>query len=164
MERTYKFTQQAIAEHLDEATLRKMFSLDLQFGPYAVNYSRNGKSLLLGGKMGHLTILDWQSARLRCEVQVKERVRDVCFLHNDTMFAAAQRRSVYIYDQTGMEIHRLPSHADPQHLSYLPYHFLLVSLVRFSLCLSRFLVGVLIRGLCRGVLAISSTTTHRAGS
>ena len=51
--------------------------------------SRNGKHLLLGGQKGHLAMLDWKRKTLVCEFQAKDRVRDVCFLQNHTMFAAA---------------------------------------------------------------------------
>ncbi len=36
--------------------------------------------------------------------QVKETTRDVCFLHNETFFAAAQKKYVYIYDKRGIEV------------------------------------------------------------
>ena len=47
---------------------------------------------------------DWMSGTLKCEVQVKETVRDISFLHNETLFAAAQKKYVYIYDNQGLEV------------------------------------------------------------
>lgn len=38
---------------------------------------------------------------------MKETTHDICFLHNETFFAAAQRKYVYIYDKRGIEIHCL---------------------------------------------------------
>jgi len=60
MEETWKFSQKAIGEHVDVRTKQKMFSLELdQFGPYSMNYTRNGTHILLGGRKGHLAIMDW---------------------------------------------------------------------------------------------------------
>ncbi len=47
-----------------------------------------------------------------------------------TMFAVAQRKAVYIYDETGMELHCLRNHVEPFRLQFLPYHFLLASVGR----------------------------------
>lgn len=107
---------------------KKIFTLRLDdLGPYTGKYSRNGRHLLLGGKLGHLAMCDWQSGGVTCEVQVKETVRDVCFLHNETMFAAAQRKYVYIYDSNGLEVHCMRSHIEVNRMTYLPYHFLLAT-------------------------------------
>ena len=50
-----------------------------------------------------------QSASLTSgvRVQVKETTRDIKFLHNETFFATAQRKYVYIYDKRGIEVHCL---------------------------------------------------------
>ena len=82
---------------------------------------------MLGGHRGHLASFDWKSGTLGAEFHVKEAVRDVHWLHNESLFAAAQKRIVYIYDHTGAEIHALEKHIDVSRLEYLPYHFLLVS-------------------------------------
>ena len=50
------------------------------------------------------------------------------FLHNEGFFAVAQRSNTYIYDQRGMEVHRLDAHVEPRCLQFLPHHFLLASL------------------------------------
>jgi U3 small nucleolar RNA-associated protein 7 len=49
------------------------------------------------------------------------------WLHNELFFAVAQKKNVYIYDKSGLEIHRLKKHVDVNKLEFLPYHFLLVS-------------------------------------
>ncbi|RUP47835.1 hypothetical protein BC936DRAFT_145288 [Jimgerdemannia flammicorona] len=154
MERTYKFTQTQLANNLDinsskkvgqrfpfvccESGSRRMalrlnpiFDLKLNdFGPYSINYTRNGRHLLIGGRKGHVATFDWQTGKLGCELHLKETVRDVQWLHNENMFAVAQKKYVYIYDHTGMEVHCLRKHVDVNRLEFLPYHFLLATMVR----------------------------------
>ncbi|KAG0238570.1 Small subunit (SSU) processome component [Actinomortierella wolfii] len=127
IEKTYQFTQRALKKEVDIATAHKMFNLDLKFGPYTIDYTRNGRHLLIGGKKGHVAAFDWQGGQLACELQLRETVRDVKWLHNETMFAVAQKKYVYIYDKTGAEIHCLRNHIEVNKLDFLPYHFLLTS-------------------------------------
>ncbi|ORX88785.1 BING4CT-domain-containing protein [Basidiobolus meristosporus CBS 931.73] len=128
MERTYKFTQKQLGENLDVNSARKIFDLKLdQFGPYSMDYTSNGKYMLIGGQKGHVASFDWKAGKLGCEIHLGETVRDVKWLHNETMFAVAQKKYVYIYDQTGLEIHSMKKHVDVNKLDFLPYHFLLVT-------------------------------------
>ena len=62
-----------------------------------------------------------------CEVQVRERVNDICILHNELFFAAAQKKYMYIYDRTGAEVHCCREHLEPMTVDFLPNHFLIVS-------------------------------------
>ncbi|CAO3612154.1 unnamed protein product [Cunninghamella echinulata] len=128
LEKTYNYRQDQLAEDADINTSSKIFTLDLaDFGPYSLNYTRNGRHLLMGGKKGHLAAFDWQSSKLHFETHVNEIVRDVTWLHNETMFAAAQKKYVFIYDNTGLEIHRLKNHIEVNKMEFLPYHYLLAT-------------------------------------
>jgi U3 small nucleolar RNA-associated protein 7 len=83
MERTYKFAQSDIVANVDVATSQKSFELDLEeFGPYRLDYTRNGRWMLIGGRKGHVATFDWKTAKLGCELQLKETVRDIWYLNN----------------------------------------------------------------------------------
>jgi U3 small nucleolar RNA-associated protein 7 len=106
----------------------KAFDISLpQLGPYRAAFSRSGRWLVMGGARGHLALTDWSRMYSACEVQVCEATRDVCVLHNEQFFAAAQRKYVYIYDRRGLEVHCCRGHGEPTALDFLPHHFLLVS-------------------------------------
>lgn len=128
MERTWRFQQQDIVKAVDAGAARKVFDLSLtELGPYNIDFSRSGRHMLLGGRRGHLALMDWQRLSTVCEVQVRETVRDVHFLQNEMLFAAAQKKYVYIYDKRGIEVHCLKEHTDVNRLEFLPYHQLLCS-------------------------------------
>lgn len=134
MERTARLTQREIRNSISVEAAHKSFSLDLSGGktnvgrgPYRCAYTRNGRHLLLGGRKGHLAALDWQTGKLMCEIDVHETVRDVTWLHGNSFFAAAQKKYTYIYDNQGIEVHRLKSHTEVNRMEFLPYHYLLAS-------------------------------------
>ena len=79
----------------------------------------------MAGKRGHVSIIDQHSLALKTEFFVNETVRDACFLHNGTMAAVAQEKNVFIYDDNGVEIHRLDGHKRVGGMEFLPYHWLL---------------------------------------
>lgn len=128
LERTYKFSQPQLAANVDQNTARKIFALDLpDYGAYRARFTRNGRNLLLGSQKGHLALLDSLRMKLTCEFQANDLVRDVVFLHNNSLFAAAQKKYVYIYDSTGAEAHCIRTTPQPRGLEFLPYHFLLTT-------------------------------------
>lgn len=54
------------------------FGLKLpDFGPYYIDYTRDGKYLLIGGRKGHVAAFDWREGKLMHEVHHRETVRDV---------------------------------------------------------------------------------------
>ena len=126
-EKTLKVTQDYFLENAPKFNKDNIFDLNLKFGPYSIDYTSNGKYLLLAGQKGHISMLDWRNKSLECEFHVREKVRSIKFLHNETLFAVAQRKKLFIYDKQGIEIHSLDYHVDPKYLEYLNYHFLLVS-------------------------------------
>lgn len=128
MEKTFKFKQDDIVEAVDVSTANKRFELKLnEFGPYRIDYTRNGRGLLIAGRLGHVASMDWRTGKLDCELHLGETVHAAKYLHNNQYFAAAQRKYTFIYDKLGIELHRLNKHVDCTLLDFLPYHFLLVT-------------------------------------
>jgi U3 small nucleolar RNA-associated protein 7 len=131
MERTTALSQVELKRsHLDEQTARQIYDLTLPYAPYGCKYDRSGRYSVLYGQRGHVSIMDAHHLSLHTEFHVQERVRDACFLHNFSMLAVAQTNHVYIYDDTGAEIHKLNDHHDPFAIDFLPYHWLLASIGR----------------------------------
>ena len=128
MERTFKVTQDQIKSMLDLKTQSKIFSLDLsEFGPYYMDYSRDGTHMVIAGQKGHIATFDWKTGKLGCEIHLGEQVKDVKYFHNESLFAVAQKKYTYIYDKQGLEIHCLRRHEQVNKLDFLPYHFLLAT-------------------------------------
>lgn len=136
LEKTYRVRQDEIKQSVGVEAAKKGFELKLEdLGPYVAEYTRNGRQLLLAGQRGHVATVDWREGRLGCEIQLGETVRDAKWLHNDQSFAVAQKKYVYIYDKAGVEIHRLGKHIEVTHMEFLPYHFLLATIVSFWMLL-----------------------------
>ena len=92
-QKVYKLTQTEIRDNVDLNTAKNAFDLQLvNFGPYRVNYSRNGRFLLFGGKKGHVAVMDCLRTSVGTELQLQQEVNDVQYLQNETLFAVAQSR------------------------------------------------------------------------
>ena len=128
IEETWRYRQQDIVQAAPTGVQHKVFDLNLsELGPYRLDFSRSGRHAVIGGRKGHIALMDWEKLSTVCEIQVRETVRDVQILHNETMFAVAQRQHVYIYDKRGIELHCLNDHTQVNRLEFLPYHQLLCS-------------------------------------
>lgn len=129
LEKTYRARQDDIKPDLGVQTAQKSFELKLSdLGPYNVDYTRNGRELLLAGRKGHIATMDWREGKLGCEIQLNETVRDAKWLHNNQSFAVAQKKHVYIYDAAGVELHKLQKQIEVTHMEFLPYHYLLATI------------------------------------
>eukprot|EP01027_Heterolobosea_sp_BB2_P011098 GEZU01016187.1.p1 GENE.GEZU01016187.1~~GEZU01016187.1.p1 ORF type:complete len:599 (-),score=183.77 GEZU01016187.1:230-1984(-) len=123
---TTKLTQEEIVANVDVSSAKKAFDLKLTtLGPYQIDFSRNGRHLAIGGCKGHLAAFDWQSKELYFELELKQTIRDVKWLHDETMLAVAQKKYVYVYDNKGLELHCMKEYSHTNCLEFLPYHFLL---------------------------------------
>ena len=101
-EKSYKLKQAALLKEVDLNTAKNAMDLQLtKFGPYRLNYSRNGRFMLFAGQKGHVAVVDCQRTKVGAELQLQEEVHDAHFLHNHTLFAVAQNKYTYIYDHKG---------------------------------------------------------------
>ncbi|KYQ89274.1 WD40 repeat-containing protein [Tieghemostelium lacteum] len=127
-EKTYNYRQSEIVKNVDIQSSAKVFDLNLQpNGPFSFDFTSEGRYLLLAGEKGQFAIMDWQRGKKLTERHLYKPIRDACFLHNESMFALAQKKYTYIYSSQGIELHCMKEHFDPMYLQFLRYHFLLVA-------------------------------------
>ncbi|GER30276.1 transducin/WD40 repeat-like superfamily protein [Striga asiatica] len=133
IEKTWRIKQEAIGSEVDILSRRKQFDIILpDLGPYTLDFSLSGRYMVAGGRKGHLALLDMKNMDLIKEFQVRETVRDVVFLHDQKLFAAAQKKYVYMYNESGVEMHCMKEHGPALHLQFLHKHFLLTSINKFG--------------------------------
>ena len=91
-------------------------------------------------------------AELAVCLQVRETIRDVAMLHNESFFAAAQKKYAYIYDKHGLEVHCLKvssySSAQMQRQCCMTAMGVACSGRRHDYCLSSMLADVAICTVC----------------
>ncbi|KAI4370686.1 hypothetical protein MLD38_019007 [Melastoma candidum] len=126
IEKTWKIRQEAITQDVGISSQKNQFDIVLQdLGPYTIDFTPSGRYMAAAGRKGHLALLDMNSLNLIREMQVRETVRDICFLHNEMFFAAAQKKYPYIYNRDGIELHCLKEHGAVLKMQFLRNHFLL---------------------------------------
>ena len=138
MERTVQLTQQQLKHNnmLPDNVAQNIYDIDLQqYGPYKLRYDRSGKHALLAGKSGHVSVIDQHTLALKTEFHLQnDTIRDAIFLHSNSMMAISQEKYVYIYDEDGVEIHRMSGHKNVMGMEFLPYHWLLGKMMCFFAC------------------------------
>ncbi|KAL6527148.1 hypothetical protein OROGR_016238 [Orobanche gracilis] len=114
IDKTWRIKQDTIAGEVDILSRRKQFDIVLpELGPYTIDFTLSGRYMVAAGRKGHLALLDMNNMDLIKEFQVRETVRDVVFLHDEKLFAAAQKK----YE-----------HGAATKLQFLHKHFLLTSI------------------------------------
>ena len=80
---------------VESGVAKKVFDLKLpELGPYNVAFTRSGRHMLLGGRKGHLALMDWQRMHSVCEVQVGDHP-DVVLQNPDLIcFSTSCQRSI----------------------------------------------------------------------
>ncbi|TIC12965.1 BING4CT-domain-containing protein [Wallemia mellicola] len=127
LERTYRLRQHDIKEAIGISTAKKAFSLNVDKGLTSLAYTPDGRNLSFTNQVGKVASFDPTLGRLNCEINLNELCTDITYLHNSSMMAVAQKKYVYIYDNQGIELHKLPDHIEARRLEFLPHHFLLAS-------------------------------------
>ncbi|GMH13235.1 hypothetical protein Nepgr_015076 [Nepenthes gracilis] len=93
IEKTWRIKQDSIAREVDILSSRNQYDIVLpELGPYVLDFTSSGHYMAVAGRKGHLAVVDMINMNLIKELQVRETVRDVVFLHNEMFFAAAQKK------------------------------------------------------------------------
>ncbi|EAY12123.1 WD repeat protein, putative [Trichomonas vaginalis G3] len=122
-----RLSQREILKEIPIAIAARKFDFQLPNGPYHVDITENGRTLLLGGEGGHLAMFDWFNGQKHLEINPEFKVRDVCFLGDNTRCAMATNKSLYILDKTGVQMHEIREANGATHLEFLPHFWLLVA-------------------------------------
>ncbi|KAK6929125.1 WD40 repeat, partial [Dillenia turbinata] len=131
LEKTWRVKQEAIAREVDILSSKNQYDIVLpELGPYSMDFT--ARYMAVGGRKGHLGIIDMKTMGVVREFQVRETVRDVVFLHTEQLFAAAQKKYPYICNRDGTELHCLKEHGPVLRLQFLLNHLLLVSINKFG--------------------------------
>lgn len=76
-------------------TRREMFELSLpQLGPYAIDFTKNGRFMLLGGRKGHLALMD--ALRMDVQMEVCSGVCEYVGMFYDSRITAIYAHSNYL--------------------------------------------------------------------
>jgi U3 small nucleolar RNA-associated protein 7 len=126
-EHLLQFRQDHLKPLLSVRNNIQCYDLSLDFGNYKLDYTKDGRDMILASDKGHVAILEWKKKSLKAELHLNQAVFDCQFIH-DGFFALAQKQNVFIYENQGLEVHQLDNIQEPRHLEYLPYHYLLASL------------------------------------
>ena len=130
-EKTLKISQEYLKYSLPKYNSDNIFDLTLpDKSPFHIDYTRNGKYLLLGGEKGSISLIEWRTKQLLCDFETETKLTSVKFLHNETMYAVGQSDMVYIYDKQSLALHALDYMPQLLFLEYLPYHYLLVAALK----------------------------------
>ncbi|WCJ28786.1 Transducin/WD40 repeat-like superfamily protein [Euphorbia peplus] len=133
VEKSWRVQQVSIAPEVDILSSKNQHDIVLpDLGPYTLDFTSSGRYMAVAGRKGHLAVVDMKNVNLIKEMQVRETVRDVVFLHNEFFFAAAQKKYPYIYNRDGTELHCLKEHGAVRRLGFLKNHFLLASINKFG--------------------------------
>lgn len=117
--------QDLIQENVNLYTKEKTFDFYLENGPFKSSYTQNGSHILIHGINGYLSSFNSQNFSLSFETNLEDKIYDSTFLHNELYMATAQNDCVFIYDNTGRELHAVRDFNNPRMIEFLPYHFLL---------------------------------------
>ncbi|OAY52158.1 probable U3 small nucleolar RNA-associated protein 7 [Manihot esculenta] len=133
IEKPWRINQLSITSEINLSSLKNQHDIIIpDLGPYTLDFNSSGRYMAVAGRRGHLAVVDMKNMSLIKEIQVRETVHDIVFLHNELFFAAAQKKYPYIYNRDGIELHCLKEHGSVLRLQFLKNHFLLASINKFG--------------------------------